>query len=433
MADTAALPTPPSEKRRPRLSTARLRPWQWVALDGLVALLFLVPVGSHEQHGPAYQNPWLSVLVIAVTLVFLGRRRFPMTVFLLLTAATVTLASFPPPYNGYQPLAMMFALYTVATSRSGRVTALASGGFLTVALVILVGMRNSLPISVLSGGAIAVAPAVAGYAVRQQRLHHEAMAAEQAGKIEAEVTSRLAEERLRIARELHDVVAHALSLITVQAGVAVFREHEAEQMRQTLTGIEETGRTAMVDMRQLLGVLRGTPAPEAGATTASASGSASGSAQTQTQTSVSVSASVSAQASTPTPDLEPVPGLFDIGALISQTAQAGLRISLREEGERRPLPTAVGLAMYRIVQESLTNILRHARTTSGSVLLSFTPDAVAVTIANPPPPDGLPPLPVGPPGHGLRGMAERTALFGGTFRAEPTAAGGFVVTARFPA
>ena len=429
MADTAALPAPSSEKRRTPPITARLRPWHWITLDGLVALLFLVPVGSRETHGPAYQNPWLSLLMLAVTLVFLGRRRYPMTVFLLLTAATVTLASFPPPYNGYQPLAMMFALYTVATSRSGRVTALASGGFLTVALVILVGMRNSLPISVLSGGAIAVAPAVAGYAVRQQRLHHEAMAAEQAGKIEAEVTSRLAEERLRIARELHDVVAHALSLITVQAGVAVFREHEAEQMRQTLTGIEETGRTAMVDMRQLLGVLRGTPAPEGGATTASASGSASGSAQTQTQT----SASVSTQASTPTPDLEPVPGLFDIGALISQTAQAGLRISLREEGERRPLPTAVGLAMYRIVQESLTNILRHARTTSGSVLLSFTPDAVAVTIANPPPPDGLPPLPVGPPGHGLRGMAERTALFGGTFRAEPTAAGGFVVTARFPA
>lgn len=97
------------------------------------------------------------------------------------------------------------------------------------------------------------------------------------------------------------------------------------------------------------------------------------------------------------------------------------------------MPAAVGLAVYRIVQESLTNILRHARTTSGSVLLSFAPNQVAVTIANPPPPDGLPPAPTGTPGHGLRGMAERTELFGGTFSAGPTTDGGFTVAARFPA
>jgi signal transduction histidine kinase len=110
-----------------------------------------------------------------------------------------------------------------------------------------------------------------------------------------------------------------------------------------------------------------------------------------------------------------------------------LRITLREEGERRVIPAAVGLAVYRIVQESLTNILRHARTTSGSVLLRFEPQQVAVTITNPPPPDGLPPAPAGPPGHGLRGMAERSTLFGGTFSAGPANDGGFVVAARFPA
>jgi signal transduction histidine kinase len=93
----------------------------------------------------------------------------------------------------------------------------------------------------------------------------------------------------------------------------------------------------------------------------------------------------------------------------------------------------VGLAVYRIVQESLTNILRHARTTTGGVLLRFEPDAVEITVANPPPPDGLPPKPPAAPGHGLRGMAERAALFGGTFDAGPTADGGFRVMARFPA
>ncbi|MBW8806227.1 MAG: hypothetical protein AUG49_16480 [Catenulispora sp. 13_1_20CM_3_70_7] len=400
MADTAAIPTPPPSGRRRRVPFAGgLRPWQRVAMDGLVALLFLVPFGSSRSPGPLPENVGLSLLAVALSVAFFARRRYPLTVFLLLTAGTVTLALSPAPYNSYQPFAMMFALYSVADTRPARVTALASGGVLAVALAVLVQLHTPPSTALLSACAVAFAPALAGYAVRQQRLHHEAMAAEEAGKIEAEVTSRLAEERLRIARELHDVVAHALSLITVQAGVAVFREHQAPQMRATLAAIEETGRTAMVDMRQLLGVLR----------------------------------SASPLASETPSDLAPVPDLLDIGTLISQTAQAGLRISLREEGEPRPLPTAVGLAVYRIVQESLTNILRHAQTTSGSVLLRFEPHEVTVTIANPPPPDGLPSRPPGPPGHGLRGMAERAALFGGTLEAGRSDDGGYVVHAGFPA
>ncbi|MEY9925634.1 signal transduction histidine kinase [Catenulispora sp. GP43] len=401
MADVAARPVPLAPRIR------RMRPWHWIALDAVVALMFLLPVGSGRTRGPAHQNPWLSVLVLAVTLVFLARRRYPMTVCLLLTAATVALATSAPPYDGYGPFAMMFALYTVATTRPGRVTVLASAGVLAVALVILTGLHYPPSVVALSGVAIGVAPSLTGYGVRQQRQYRSAMAAVRARRIEAEVASRMAEERLRIARELHDVVAHALSLITVQAGVAVFREHEAEQMRTTLTAIEETGRTAMGDMRRLLGVLRGAPAPSTDEPPASGP--------------------------EPAPDREPVPDLPDIGALIAQAAQAGLRITLREEGERRTVPAAVGLAVYRIVQESLTNILRHARTGSGSVLLRFEPHEVAVTIADPPPPDGLPPAPVGPPGHGLRGMAERAALFGGTFSAGPADGGGFAVTARFPA
>ncbi|WP_194906973.1 sensor histidine kinase [Catenulispora rubra] len=410
MADLAAHSVPPpTRKPEPASFSRRMRPWQWVVLDALVALMFLLPFGSSRSRAPAHQNPWLSLLVLGVTLAFLARRRFPMTVCLLLTAATVTLATAGAPYDSYGPFAMMFALYTVATTRSGRSTTLASAAVLTVALVILTSLHYPASVTALSGVAIGVAPSLTGYVVRQQRQYRAAMAAVRARRIEAEVTSRMADERLRIARELHDVVAHALSLITVQAGVAVFRQHEADQMRATLTAIEETGRSAMIDMRQLLGVLRNTPAPDAD------------------------------QLSTPDreqnrePDRAPVPDLLDLGTLISQAAQAGLHISLREEGERRVIPAAVGLAVYRIVQESLTNILRHARTTSGSVLLSFAPHQLAVIIANPPPPDGLPPAPPGTPGHGLRGMAERTALFGGTFSAGPSSDGGFTVAARFPA
>ena len=392
MADLAARPVP---------LAPRMRPWHWVALDAVVALILLLPVGGGRPHSPGHQNPWLSVLVLGVTLVFPARRRFPVAVCLLLTAATITLATSAPPYNGYGPFAMMFALYTVATTRPGRVTALASAGVLAAALAILTDLHYPPSVVALSGVAIGVAPSLTGYVVRQQRLYRSTIAAVRARRIEAEVASRMAEERLRIARELHDVVAHALSLITVQAGVAMFREHEAAQMRTTLTAIEETGRTAMGDMRRLLGVLRGAPAPNAD--------------------------------QAPAPDREPVPDLLDIGTLISQAAQAGLHITLWEEGERRPVSAAVGLAVYRIVQESLTNILRHGRTGSGSVLLRFEPHEVSVTIANAPPPDGLPPAPEGPPGHGLRGMAERAALFDGTFSAGPADGGGFLVTARFPA
>ncbi|ACU76666.1 histidine kinase [Catenulispora acidiphila DSM 44928] len=402
MADIAAYPVP---------HATRMRPWHWLTLDAVAALLFVLPFGSREVRSPPYQNPWLSLLILGASMVFLARRRYPMTVCLLLTAATVTLGASPPPYDSYGPFAMMFVLYTVAATSSGRLATLASAVVFGAALVILADMHYPVSVLALSGITIGIVPSLIGSLVRQERLYRAETAAANAREIEAEVTSRMAEERLRIARELHDVVAHALSLITVQAGVAVFRRHEAEQMRATLTAIEETGRSAMVDMRQLLGVLRSDPATGSDADADSATDSDT----------------------PPSPDRAPIPDLPDLGTLVSQAARAGLRITLREEGERRAVPAAVGLAVYRIVQESLTNILRHARTTSASVLVRFEPDQVAVTVANPPPPDALPPAPAGPPGHGLRGMAERAALFGGTFSAGPAPDGGFTVAARFPA
>lgn len=394
MADIAAQPARTVQRTR------GMRPRRWLALDAAVALMFLLPFGSRELRRPAYQNPWLSLLLLGVSLAFLARRRYPMTVCLLLTAATVVLATAEPPYDSYGPFAMMFVLYTVATTHSGALTTLASVSVFTAALLILNSMHYPSSVTALSGVAIGIVPSLIGYLVRQQRLYRTAMSAVRARKIEVEVRSRMAEERLLIARELHDVVAHALSLITVQAGVAVFRQHEAGEMRAALTAIEETGRGAMGDMRELLGVLRSAQPSDTGAV--------------------------------PPPDRQPIPSLLDLGTLVSQAAQAGLRISLREEGERRAVSSSVGLAVYRVVQESLTNILRHARTTSGEVLVRFEPQQLTVTIANPPPRDDLPPIQPNPPGLGLRGMAERAEMFGGAFTAGPTEEGGFAVTARFP-
>src|SRR6185312_9549095 len=158
MADLAARPVP---------LAPRMRPWDWVALDAVVALILLLPVGGGRPHSPGHQNPWLSVLVLGVTLVFPARRRFPVAVCLLLTAATITLATSAPPYNGYGPFAMMFALYTVATTRPGRVTALASAGVLAAALAILTDLHYPPSVVALSGVAIGVAPSLTGYVVRQ--------------------------------------------------------------------------------------------------------------------------------------------------------------------------------------------------------------------------------------------------------------------------
>jgi len=394
MADLAAA--------RPPLSQ-RVRPWQWAVFDVFVAMVFVSEVLRQRQ---TYENHWLDLIILGLTVVFPFRRRFPLAALLLLAAGTTALTFFPAPYREYQPFAMMLALYSLTSQCSRRLAIAATGGLMLLAIVIMSFMQPSPAVALLSGFAVGLAPGIAGYSLQQRRAYTASLASEQARLVEAEVTSRLAEERIRIARDLHDVVAHAVSLMTVQAGVAVFREHEAPEMRRTLASIEETGRAALVDMRQLLGVLRSEPGADAGPTLPSSAGTA--------------------------PELAPVPTLDDLGALIAQTARAGLRVSLRVDGEPRPLPAGVGLAVYRIVQESLTNVLRHARTGVGAVVVGYGPEDFTVSVTNPAPPHGLPPKPPGPAGHGIVGMTERAALFGGAFTAGPAADGGFTAFARFP-
>jgi signal transduction histidine kinase len=389
--------------------TQRVRPWQWVAFDVFVALLFVSEVRRQQQ---SYENHWLDVIILGLTVVFPFRRRFPLPALVLLAAGTTTLTFFPKPYSDYQPFAMMLALYSLTAQCSRRVAIAASGGLMLLAIVIMSYMVHSSPaVALLSGCAVGLMPGIAGYSVQQRRVYAASLAGEQARLVEAEVTSRLAEERIRIARELHDVVAHAVSLMTVQAGVAVFREHEAAEMRRMLGSIEETGRAALVDMRQLLGVLRSEPGVDAGGETRSPLPSSAGGT---------------------VGERSPVPTLDDLGTLVAQTAQAGLRVSLRVDGEPRPLPAGVELAAYRIVQESLTNVLRHARTSVGAVVVGYGAEDFTVSVSNPAPPDGLPPKPPGPAGHGLVGMAERAALFGGSFTAGPAEEGGYAAFARFP-
>jgi signal transduction histidine kinase len=202
----------------------------------------------------------------------------------------------------------------------------------------------------------------------------------------------VAEERLRIARELHDVIAHSMSVIAVQSAVGnhVIDAQPAEA-RQALAAIEATSRSALTEMRRLLGVLR--------------------------------------QEGEPRGSLTPAPGLADLASLVGQVQDAGLRVWITVDGQRGPVPPGIDLSAYRIIQEALTNVIKHAASSSAHVTISYRPESVSVEITN----QGSP----GSPGrtgsgHGIIGMRERVAVFGGEFAAGPGPDGGFRVRACFP-
>jgi signal transduction histidine kinase len=206
--------------------------------------------------------------------------------------------------------------------------------------------------------------------------------------------SALLEERARIARELHDVVAHHMSVIAVRAETAPFRIPglpEAVKDDMAETGV--IAREALTEMRRLLGVLRGA---DAGA------------------------------------ELAPQPGMDGLEGLVAAVRGAGLAVHLRVDGGPRPLPAGVGLSAYRILQEALSNTLRHAPGAEVTVEVGFEPDRLRLRVRNDPPPAGGERPPPAPPGHGIVGMRERAAMLGGTLAAGPTSDGGYLVEAALP-
>ena len=207
---------------------------------------------------------------------------------------------------------------------------------------------------------------------------------------DAAARAAVAEERSRIARELHDVVAHSVSVMTVQAGAARHTLDPADtDMCEALESIETAGRQALVELRRLLGILR---------------------------------------RADDEPALSPVPSLAQIDGLIAQVREAGLPAILRVEGDCLPLAPGVDLAAYRIVQEALTNSLKHGRPNSTQVIVRYGRHHLDLDIVD----DGPPALPGKGTGHGLIGMRERATLYGGTLDVGPRPEGGFRVHARIP-
>jgi signal transduction histidine kinase len=221
--------------------------------------------------------------------------------------------------------------------------------------------------------------------------HEAAVLAAHAAAVEREAQAAVAEERARMARELHDIVSHNLSVVVVQAaGGRATPGRTADETAQTLEKIEGSGREALVEMRRLLGVLRDRDGE---------------------------------------PELGPQPGIERLAALIDSVRAAGLPVECAID-VGRDVPPAVGLSAYRVVQEALTNVLKHAGSASARVCVRREDDAVVVEVAD----DGAGVTGPGSarPGHGLVGMRERVALLGGDLRAAPRPEGGFAIHARLP-
>jgi signal transduction histidine kinase len=259
--------------------------------------------------------------------------------------------------------------------------------------------RSRMPPTGLTSTALVLAAAWAiGIAVRAQRAYATGLKeqAEQRLRAETDRSQRaLAEERLRIARELHDVIAHTMSVIAVQASVGahIIGARPAEG-RATLRTIEEASRGALHELRSMLAVLRDRAEP------------------------------------LDTPVMAPAPGIADLPALVGRTRQAGLAIDIATTGLPRPLPAGIELAGYRIVQEALTNVVRHAHARHARVALAYQPGALDITVTD----DGTDAdlTTSASDGHGLIGMRERVTLHGGHFTAGPSGASGYRVHAVLP-
>jgi signal transduction histidine kinase len=376
--------------------------------DGLLALV-AAGVSLAQLQGypsPRDRGPLNVALVLLQTLPLVARRRLPFTVFAVGAVTLAVQGTLELQSPTFAFLAVNVALYSLAAHGDRRLATCGVGGWaalLTVRLVRLV--VTSWPrvavgelFDVVDDFVLLAAAWMLGVGVRQRRAHAAALegrAARLEREREEKARQAATQERLRIARELHDVVAHSLSVIGVQAGAArlvLDADPNPARAREAVAAIEATANRAMAEMRRALGILRDTDR----------SGVA----------------------------LAPLPGLGQLPTLLDQLRAAGLPVDLRVEGTPRPLATSIDLSLYRIAQEALTNALKHASATRAEVVVCYGSHHVTVEVTD----DGRGPAPSagGVEGAGTIGMRERVALFGGELRVGPRPQGGYAVQASLP-
>ena len=371
---------------------------------GFDALIVIVAIGAaldvalrDDPVRAPRTTPWLVVPAIAfVVLPLLFRRRFPfgapVAVWIIAAAASFT--------DG------RLIVFAVGASVAGIVAAFLLGNLddpvqarigllvvLAATATIIYNDPQNAPGDFVFAPLLFATGWLAGWALRARAVQAEA--AEQRAILaerEREAAARIAvaEERARIARELHDVVAHAVSVMLLQVGAVRHKLPEAlAEDREALEGVEQAGRSALAEMRRLLGAMR-------------RNGEGT--------------------------ELTPQPGLDSVDALIDEVGRAGLPVRLRLDGDRFPLPRGVDLSAYRIIQEGLTNVLKHAHASHADVTVRYGSSELQIEIRD----DGRGAASTDGLGHGLVGMRERVKIYGGEMTTGTAAGGGFVLTTRLP-
>ena len=376
----------------------------WV--DGLIALLaiagmFELVVGRDSSGAPT-TDLWLSALLLAILVApIFARRRFPFggpAAYWVLAAAITFYDGLLIPFVGSLGVIGLATAFMLGNLRNG----LKAGIGLAVVTVGIVVVVYNIPGTTTTSNFVFitlrfVVAWLAGYALRERAEQAEA-AEERAirAEREREAAARVAvaEERARIARELHDIVAHAVSVMVLQVGAVRHKLPDAlAEDRDALSSVEQAGRTALAEMRRLLAAMR------------------------RDEDDV---------------DLVPQPGLDALGSLLDEIGRAGLPVRLHVDGEPFPLPAAIDLSAYRIVQEGLTNALKHARASHADVTVCYGSDSLRTEVRD----DG-----VGATasdglgtshGHGLVGIRERVKIYGGEMTAGTAHGGGFVLSTRLP-
>jgi signal transduction histidine kinase len=364
-----------------------------LAAAGLIVASEAGVWASGSTPGPKLLTAPLAVLIPASVAL---RRRHPLLVGSFASAAFVTLLiADAPQTNVAIAISVFCAWYGLAVWTDTRGFLTGCGVVAAASMLGQLGPTGSLDNGVFFTVVPLVAMLIARRAVRDRELRAEALAA-RAALLEREQELRardaVADERARIARELHDLVAHNVSLMVVQAGAERHSlPEEQASTRAVLASIEDAGRQALAEARRLLGVLRRKDGHD---------------------------------------ELEPQPSVERIDALVEQIRRAGLPVTFDMQGDRQELPAGVDLCAYRIVQEGLTNALKHAGPAHAEVVLRFAPGALDVEVRD----DGLGTAAANGNGggHGLVGMRERVALYGGQLHAGPCADRGFEIRAHLP-
>jgi signal transduction histidine kinase len=342
-------------------------------------------------------TPWLAVPATAVVVLpLLARRRFPFAA----PAATWVIAAALSFVDG------RLVVFTASASIAGLAASFLLGNLRdgTQARLGLAVVLAGAAFVIYNGPDFSAAELVftpilfgigwlAGYAVREraeQAEEAEERAAQAEREREAAARVAVAEERARIARELHDIVAHAVSVMVLQVGAVRHKlPDELADDADALRGVEDTGRAALTEMRRLLGAMRSDG-----------------------------------------DDLElaPQPGLGSLESLLDEVGRAGLPVELHVDGDPAAVPRAIDLSAYRIVQEGLTNALKHARATHADVTLRYAPHELRIEVRD----DGVGASKSNGAGYGLVGIRERVKIYGGQMTAGPAPGGGFVLSARLP-